>query len=298
MEISNTENPFKLLDQVQKTGELCPRHNVPLIRLPGKAAFCPQCQKEKIAERERRVVVSAENFWQRRKTTDVLQRDSIFDDPDLKNASFQGFETTQKEAKKNWITARKIAYQYIDTLAYKKEQEAVRQKQKDNGEKVQPMDNSRTFNTLFTGLPGRGKSHLALSILKAVNDNAEQPVSCLFISVNELMRLIKDSFNYPDSKYTEQNMVDLLGRVDLLVLDDLGSESSFKRDSREATEFVQNVLFGVLNRRNCTIVTTNLNSTEMSTVYNPKLLSRMYKGIKGHIITFTDATSDRRSVEF
>ena len=276
METSNTENPFKLLDQVQKTGELCPRHNVPLIRLPGKAAFCPQCQKEKIAERERRVVVSAENFWQRRKTTDVLQQDSIFDDPDLKNASFQGFETTQKEAEKNWITARKIAYQYIGTLAYKKEQEAIRQKQKDNGEKVQPMDNSRTFNTLFTGLPGRGKSHLALSILKAVNE----------------------SFNYPDSKYTEQNMVDLLGRVDLLVLDDLGSESSFKRDSREATEFVQNVLFGVLNRRNCTIVTTNLNSAEMSTVYNPKLLSRMYKGIKGHIITFTGATSDRRSVEF
>lgn len=273
MEALTSSDQFELLKRVQKTTELCPIHGIPKIRLPGQPAFCLECQKQKIAEREQQTVQDAEAYWQKRKTTGVLQRDSIFDDPDLKKATFQNFEATGQEAKDNWNAARKIAYQYLKVDSH--------------------------FNTLFTGLPGRGKSHLALSILKAVNENTAHPMSCLFVSVNELMRLIKDSFNYGgESKYSEQNMVELLGSVDLLVLDDLGSESSFKRENREASEFVQNVLFGVLNRRNRTIVTTNLNSRELSAIYNAKLISRIYKGIKGHIIKFTEVTPDRRGVEF
>lgn len=271
---STTNGPinFALLDQVQMTNQKCPKHGVFMIHLPGKKPFCPKCQREKIARREQQTVIEAENFWHKRKTSDVLLRDSIFDDPNLKKATFDNFEATSQEAEDNKNMARTIAGQYLKT--------------------------DTQFNTLFTGLPGRGKSHLALAMLKAVNEFGARPMSCLFVSVNELMRLIKDSFNYPDSKYTEANMVNLLGSVDLLVIDDLGSESSFKRESREASEFTQNVLFGVLNHRNRTIITTNLNSKELTAIYNPKLISRMYRGIKGHIIKFTDKTPDQRSVEF
>lgn len=270
--ITEGKMKFSLLDKVQKTNQKCPKHGVFMIKLPGKPAFCPKCQQEKIAAHERKTVIDAETYWRKRKTTDVLSRDSIFDDPNLKTATFENFEATSQEAENNKNLARTIAGQYL---------------------KVDTQ-----FNTLFTGLPGRGKSHLALAMLKAVNEYAERPMSCLFVSVNELMRLVKDSFNYPDSKYTEANMVELLGTVDLLVIDDLGSESSFKRDSREASEFTQNVLFGILNKRNRTIITTNLNSKELTAIYNPKLISRMYRGIKGHIIKFTDKTPDQRSVEF
>ncbi|MFD1455206.1 ATP-binding protein [Levilactobacillus lanxiensis] len=273
MEALTSNDKFELLKRVQKTTDICPIHGIPKIRMPGQPAFCTECQKQKIAEREKKTVLDAELYWQKRKTTDVLNRDSIFDDSDLKKATFQNFEAPGQEAKDNWNAAREIAYQYLEADTH--------------------------FNTLFTGLPGRGKSHLALSMLKAVNENAKQPMSCLFVSVNELMRLIKDSFNYSgDSRYSEKNMIDLLGNVDLLVLDDLGSESSFKRENREASEFVQNVLFGILNHRNRTIVTTNLNSVELSAIYNPKLISRIYKGIKDHIIKFTDKTPDRRGIEF
>ncbi|HIW72659.1 MAG TPA: ATP-binding protein [Candidatus Levilactobacillus faecigallinarum] len=301
MEESTSKGPihFALLDQVQKLSQKCPRHHVPMIRLTGKEPFCPECQKEKIAQRSQEIAQCAENYWHRRKTTGVLERDSIFDDPDLKNATFKNYdESVSTEASANWDAARKVAYQYIATLKYKKEQEEIRRRQKEHGDKVQKMDTSMAFNTLFTGLPGRGKSHLALSILDAVNEHAAIPVSCLFVSVNEVMRLIKDSFNFPDSRYTENNMVDLLGNVDLLVLDDLGSEASFKRDNREASEFVQSVLYGILNQRNCTIITTNLNSHELNDIYNPKLLSRIEKKVKGHIIKFTEMTPDRRGVEF
>lgn len=158
----------------------------------------------------------------------------------------------------------------------------------------QYLNRENKFNTIFSGVPGVGKSHLAMSMLKAINENFSPYGSCLFISVNDLMRLIKDSFNNPESKYTETNMVHLLTKVDILVLDDLGSETSFKRDIREASEFIQQVLFGVLNARERTIITTNLNSDELRKIYNPKIISRIFKGVEGHIVTFTEKTKDMR----
>lgn len=136
-------------------------------------------------------------------------------------------------------------------------------------------------------------------MLKGVNENIKPNASCLFISINEMMRKIKDSFEHRDSYYTESRMVDLLGKVSLLVLDDLGSEASFRRESREASEYVQQALFGVLNKRSRTIITTNLSSKELSEIYNPKLLSRMYKGVvKNDAIIKFEKTEDKRMAIF
>lgn len=134
-----------------------------------------------------------------------------------------------------------------------------------------------------------------MAMLQAVNQHSKEMVSCLFISMNDMFRLIKASFGNRESKYTELNMTDLLSKVDLLVLDDLGSESSFKRENREAGEYIQNVIFGVLNARQHTIITTNLNNEQLEEIYNPKITSRIYKGVDGHIIKFTKKTQDKRS---
>lgn len=71
-------------------------------------------------------------------------------------------------------------------------------------------------------------------------------------------------------------MTRLLTKVDLLVLDDLGSESSMNRD-KAASDFVQRTLFGILNSRKRIIITANLNAIELSNMYNDKLASRMEK---------------------
>ena len=205
---------------------------------------------------------------------EVLKKDSIIDDEDLWQASFDNYEVNSgTEAEANLKKARQIAGKYLNR--------------------------DYQANTIITGNPGVGKSHLAISMLKGVNENIKPNASCLFVSVNELLRLIKDSFNHPDGYYTESRMVDLLGKVSLLVLDDLGSEASFKRETREASEYVQQILFGVLNKRNRTIITTNLNSDELSRIYNPKLLSRMYKGVMKNdgIIKFKE-TQDKRMAIF
>lgn len=267
---------FNLLNQANLTDEYCKIHpNQKLVRVGDEhEPFCALCVREQREQHLNDLVLKGVLSNYHRGFRDVLRKDSIVDDEDLWEASFENYEVEAgSEAEVNLKKAKQIAYKY--------------------------MDRDYQANTIITGNPGVGKSHLAISMLKGVNENIKPNASCLFVSVNELLRLIKDSFNHPDSYYTESRMVDLLGKVSLLVLDDLGSEASFKRDSREASEYVQQVLFGVLNKRNRTIITTNLNSDELSKIYNQKLLSRMYKGVMKNdgIIKFKE-TQDKRMAIF
>lgn len=258
---------FDLLNNVEKSTKVCQKHQTPLFTFKGQT-FCPLCQKEENRKKELQRVKEQFKKHNRRKTIEVLEKDSIVGDEDLWKVDFKNYVTDSEETKKALYQARHIAGEYLKA--------------------------DYDFNTVLSGVPGTGKSHLAMSMLKAVNENAEPLQSCLFISVNDLFRLMKDAISNPESKYNELNMATLLKKVDLLVLDDLGSESSFKREITESSEYNQKILFGILNARSRTIVTTNLSSDELENIYNPKITSRIYKGIENHIIKFTDKTSDRR----
>ena len=273
---SSLGNSFSLLKKVKTLPTYCETHrDCHMTQLEGHEPFCPMCVRKIKHERDTAIVM--QGTWQsyRRAFHGVLQNDSIFDDDDLKPATFANYTVDSgSEAETNLNKVRHIAGQYLDR-GYK-------------------------ANTIITGMPGVGKSHLAVSMLKAVNEHIKPDAACLFVSVNELMRLIKDSFSNKSSQFTEQRMVKLLRGVNLLVLDDLGSEASFQSNHQEASEWVQQVLFGILNKRNRTIITTNLTSEELTKIYNPKLLSRMYKGVVKNdgVIKFTNATDDKRKVVF
>ncbi|MCD5001208.1 ATP-binding protein [Enterococcus saccharolyticus] len=260
---------FNLLKKVAKTDVNCPKHNIPLIAFGAMSPFCAECKKEELAEQEQQRVRQSYLRHHKRKTIEVLEKDSIVGDKSLFDCRFENYRTDNEETAAALDLAKIIAGTY--------------------------SDRNRQFNTIFTGVPGVGKSHLAMSILQVVNNNADPFMSCLFISVNDLFRLIKDAISNKQSRYTEDNMVRLLSDVDLLVLDDLGSESSFKRENTEASEYNQRILFSILNARNRTIITTNLSSAELENIYNSKIVSRIYKGVEGHVIKFTRATKDKRS---
>ena len=260
---------FPLLKQLITTDLMCDEHNTHLVMLKGKEPFCLQCTKNQIDQEERTRVNKQFEKHHRRKTIEVLRKDSIIGDETLWNATFKNYLTENTETEVALKIARDSAGEYLKT--------------------------DTPFNTILNGVPGVGKSHLAMAMLKGVNDYSEPFRSCLFISVADLFRLIRDSISNKQSRYTEDNMVRLLSDVDLLVLDDLGSESSLQRKTNESSEYTQRILFSILNSRNRTIITTNLNSDELREIYNPKIISRIFKGVEGHIIKFTQATDDKRA---
>ncbi|MDT2599454.1 ATP-binding protein [Enterococcus hulanensis] len=303
---------FEALKKVKTTKKICPIHHAPFVQYEEQQPFCLECRKEYLRNAEQKAVDKTFKAYERRRTIEVLKKDSIVGDPKLWQVSFNNYVTDNDETKTALYKARQIAAEYMKVIQTEKRLEKriaeikkrIEEKNAESKDKKE-LENLKKelvevpkFNTIFSGVPGVGKSHLSMAMLKAINENADPMLSCLFASTNDLLRLIKSSFDNPESKYTELNMTSLLGNVDLLVLDDLGSEASFERYSKknkEAKNYTQNVLFGILNARQRTIITTNLNSNDLEDVYNAKIISRLYKGVEGHLIKFTKATADKRT---
>ena len=155
------------------------------------------------------------------------------------------------------------------------------------------VENQKAFNVIFTGEAGRGKSHLAMAILQDINEKLkDKKKSCLFINTSELVREIKISWNYDDKKYEEERLTNLMRIVDYLVIDDLGTEASFQ--DKQAGDWIQAIIYNVFNvREGNTIITTNLQGSELKRAYNNKVISRILENSKGNIIKFEGITDKR-----
>ncbi len=88
--------------------------------------------------------------------------------------------------------------------------------------------------------------------------------------------------------------MDLCGNVDILVIDDLGAESGSSNVDREASRFVQEILYSVANHRQdkTTIITTNLNKEKRAMLYDTKMLSRLYRD--NEMVVFTEMPDETR----
>ena len=124
---------------------------------------------------------------------------------------------------------------------------------------------------------GNGKTHLAVASMRLFASNfaesrREKP-TVYFASFSELMADIRSTFG-KDSRVSDKDIIDFLCGLDCLVIDDIGAE--------KVTDFAQQTLYIVLNRRyddmKPTIMTTNMNSQEVTASYGGRMLSRMVSG--------------------
>lgn len=256
-------------EKLETSVEVCPIHKIHLISAFGKEPICLECGREAISKRSKAITDEIYEEHEKKLTYNWLKGNSMFLDRTLEKATFESYQAENEETKKAKEKALLIARDYY---------------------------RGHVYNSVFTGTPGSGKSHLAMSILKNVNEYSKPFKKCLFVSVDEIMRKIKNSFNHSDSKFTEEYIVNLLTSADLLVMDDLGAEIGSITTNNVASDFVSRVLCSIVNGRmdKSTIFTTNLTSKELSKMYDNKLISRMLKGSKGHTIKFTAETRDKR----
>ena len=116
---------------------------------------------------------------------------------------------------------------------------------------------------LLTGAYGCGKTHLAAAIANARLDLGEP---ALFMVTPDLLDHLRTTFS-PDSEIAYDELFETLRNTPLLILDDLGAQSS--------TPWAQEKLFQLLNHRyNAqlpTVITTNQRLDQME----PRLRSRL-----------------------
>ena len=258
-----------IFNQLKVADDRCQKHDTPFVMLGDKKA-CVACQREKVTQEEDEMIEEARNRYNKRTTYDRLEMDSICTDITLKRATFETFVADNAELESNKKTARHIAGRYLKGEA---------------------------FNTLLTGNAGSGKSHLAMSILQAVNEHSDPWRSCLFLSLDEFLLQIRATFGNNDklNHDNEQTLIERVAKVDLLVIDDLGAETGFIGTDKTASDFTQRVIYNLMNKRQDkpTIITTNLSSKQIKDMYDSKIISRLYRNLNGHVIRFKESDDKR-----
>lgn len=143
-------------------------------------------------------------------------------------------------------------------------------------------------NFLFTGKPGLGKTMLAVSILSGLN-SLDCPLTCYFLSFEMFISMQRQSFG---DQYIKQQLIKVekcAKNCDVLVLDDLGTETAMKSDGNdEARNFTQEMLFKLADYRKnkVNIVTSNNQGKKLQKMYHPKIISRLIAKDPNNVIQF------------
>lgn len=234
---------------------------------------CPMCESERMTQEFEKEEGDRLNLARDLEKYFVLNKQSLLKDHTLLDATFKNYEAaSESEEEMNKARAVKAVQQYRD---------------------------GKAFNTLLFGNPGVGKSHLAMSIIRNLNETDGKKRTCLFMDLDEMLSRVRDSFSNRESKYTEQYFIRLLSEVDYLVLDDLGAETGSTDTQKTASDYTIRILKSIADARQgkSTIFTTNLGREALTKMYDQKTVSRLLRDT--YLIKF-EKSSDKRikNIEF
>ena len=133
---------------------------------------------------------------------------------------------------------------------------------------INNFDNPQEKNLLFTGNTGLGKTFLTNCIAKEL---LKQGKTVLYQTAPVMLDSILD---YKFGKNNEFNYNDLLN-VDLLIIDDLGTESSNNIKFSELFNILNTRLLNQNNRITKTIISTNLSLNHLFKTYDERIFSRL-----------------------
>ena len=239
-------------DNSEPADGYCEKHQMGHIKVIRGEPWsgCPKCWSEETAAKAEIEGQNRHEEEQRRKRMYYLNKLSIMDE-ELEQATFDNFKTDTARQREVLAWARSMARYYYE---------------------------GGRGNVIMTGEAGRGKSHLAYSIIKALSET--QGSLAIIVNVVDLLDEIKSDFNQ------KQFWLNKLVEVDYLVLDDLGAE--------KISDWSKEIIYSILNKRTRTIITTNLTAGELVDSYGKRIASRLLKGCpKEHIMDFAGLDDER-----
>ncbi len=123
-------------------------------------------------------------------------------------------------------------------------------------------------NLVFYGQSGVGKTFLCHCIAKELLDLGKV---VLYTTAFELFRMVETERFNNNENYENKQSLNNIFEVDLLIIDDLGTELSTVVTS---SEFYNIINLRLINRKP-TIISTNLNPTKWVSIYSDRVISRV-----------------------
>lgn len=145
---------------------------------------------------------------------------------------------------------------------------------------VREFDLKKPRNLFFQGSFGTGKSHLSVSITKALT---EKGYSTIFISTPKLLTKLRSTYG-KNSEQTESEVLRAIYDADLVVFDDIGAEG-------DISGWGMQKIFEVIDQRagKHNVYTTNLSSDDFAASRDlNRIFSRMMMNAEPVIMNGTD----------
>lgn len=244
--------------EVTKLDIKCEKHGCQLWQKDGHRPICPLCQREKVKQKDAGMVKQFGDT----KNAYIYRYKSYWGNPELLDASFENYKSAPGSIEEEFKTRALKLVETLKIVEWKKVKDPVT-----GEEKLKRI--LKPMNVIMSGDAGRGKSYLATCMLKEVLDSGQE---CLFINVPDYYEAMKDYWREGKKPKTIfRNIKD----ADLVVIDDLGAETG----AEEASKFIQDFIYKVFNKRNRTIITTNLSSDDFYEKYTARNVSRMFEGL-------------------
>jgi len=245
-EMKNINSFLHKINKVVNKGH-CEKHDMiyNLFETPvGVIGSCPECVREKIKQEDEEVIKRTIKYRKNWQDPYIKKFERVADE--LKDATVANYKPDHDTQQK----ARRMAVDFVKRF---------------NGKR----------SLVYSGSPGLGKSHLAYAITKGVRQNEYKS---LFIKTTELLDLFKSTYEH-GAALTEGRIFEVIETLDLLVLDDIGSEYIKPNEMGHET-WASDILYKVMDLRlnKSLVCTTNYTESELIKKYGyngERIISRM-----------------------